>query len=108
MLNYFPYQLIHCLWISATDLATHFRVFKEQQKLVVEFQKHKQDQRRLLLCLFMTACDLSDQTKDWSVARQTAVSIDKNRQKNSFGWHWKGVFCLVVTTGCFLDMCSAL
>jgi hypothetical protein len=69
-----------CFWISATDLASHFKVFEEQQKLLVEFQKHKEDQRRLLLCLFMTACDLSDQTKDWSVARQTAVSISKNWQ----------------------------
>jgi hypothetical protein len=69
--------LLCCFWISATDLASHFRVFEEQQKLLVEFQKHKEDQRRLLLCLFMTACDLSDQTKDWSVARQTAVSIIK-------------------------------
>jgi hypothetical protein len=74
-MNNFPYQLMYFLRISATDLATHFRVFKEQQKLSVEFQKHKEDQRRLLLCLFMTACDLSDQTKDWSVARQTAVSL---------------------------------
>lgn len=63
--------------ILATDLASHFRVFKEQEKLLVEFPKHKEDQRRLLLCLFMTACDLSDQTKDWSVARQTADLIYK-------------------------------
>jgi len=70
------------LWISATDLATHFTVFKEQQKLLVEFQKHKADQRRLLLSLCMTACDLSDQTKDWSVVRETAVSINKNKQMN--------------------------
>ncbi|PNF17627.1 cGMP-dependent 3',5'-cyclic phosphodiesterase [Cryptotermes secundus] len=63
--------------ILATDLASHFRVFEEQQKLLVEFQKHKEDQRRLLLCLFMTACDLSDQTKHWSVARQTADLIYK-------------------------------
>lgn len=83
MMNY----VVRCFWLSATDLATHFTVFKEQQKLLVEFQKHKEDQRRLLLCLFMTACDLSDQTKDWSVARQTAVSIDKNRQMNPCEWY---------------------
>jgi hypothetical protein len=75
------------LWISATDLATHFTVFKEQQKLLVEFQKHKADQRRLLLCLCMTACDLSDQTKDWSVVRETAVSINKNKQMNPWVWY---------------------
>ena len=75
------------MWISATDLATHFTVFKEQQKLLVEFQKDKVDQRRLLLCLCMTACDLSDQTKDWSVARETAVSINKNKQMNPWVWY---------------------
>lgn len=75
------------LWISATDLATHFAVFKEQQKLLVEFQKDKADQRRLLLCLCMTACDLSDQTKDWSVVRETAVSINKNKQMNPWVWY---------------------
>lgn len=63
--------------ILATDLATHFTVFKEQQKLLVDFQKHESDQRRLLLCLCMTACDLSDQTKDWSVVRETADLIYK-------------------------------
>jgi len=75
------------LWISATDLATHFTVFKEQQKLLVDFQKHKADQRRLLLCLCMTASDLSDQTKDWSVVRETAVSINKNKQMNPWVWY---------------------
>lgn len=35
--------------------------------------KNKQH-RSLLLCLLMTSCDLSDQTKGWKTTRKIAVS----------------------------------
>lgn len=98
--HFIPHRMkcsLCCFWISATDLASHFKVFEEQQKLLVEFQKHKEDQRRLLLCLLMTACDLSDQTKHWSVARQTAVSISKN---------WQIGLWLCISSGCDAYMLS--
>ncbi|XP_069704363.1 cGMP-dependent 3',5'-cyclic phosphodiesterase-like isoform X2 [Periplaneta americana] len=63
--------------ILATDLATHFKTLKEQQKLLEGFEKDDENHRHLLLSLLMTACDLSDQTKDWSVARKTADLIYK-------------------------------
>ncbi|KAJ4440587.1 hypothetical protein ANN_08732 [Periplaneta americana] len=50
--------------ILATDLATHFKTLKEQQKLLEGFEKDDENHRHLLLSLLMTACDLSDQTKD--------------------------------------------
>ncbi|CAJ0915716.1 unnamed protein product [Ranitomeya imitator] len=64
--------------ILATDLAHHLRIFKELQKMASDGydpkNKHHHD---LLLCLLMTSCDLSDQTKGWKTTRKIAELIYK-------------------------------
>lgn len=64
--------------ILATDLAHHLRIFKELQKMANDGydpkNKHHHD---LLLCLLMTSCDLSDQTKGWKTTRKIAELIYK-------------------------------
>ncbi|XP_073517181.1 cGMP-dependent 3',5'-cyclic phosphodiesterase isoform X1 [Phyllobates terribilis] len=64
--------------ILATDLAHHLRIFKELQKMATDGydpkNKHHHD---LLLCLLMTSCDLSDQTKGWKTTRKIAELIYK-------------------------------
>uniref|UniRef100_A0A8C6KQE8 Phosphodiesterase n=1 Tax=Nothobranchius furzeri TaxID=105023 RepID=A0A8C6KQE8_NOTFU len=59
--------------ILATDLAHHLRIFKDLQKMADSNRTH----HSLLLCLLMTSCDLSDQTKDWKTTRKIAELIYK-------------------------------
>uniref|UniRef100_A0AAY4AX99 Phosphodiesterase n=1 Tax=Denticeps clupeoides TaxID=299321 RepID=A0AAY4AX99_9TELE len=55
-----------CDIILATDLAHHLRILGDIQKMVTEGYDFKKPQHHtLLLCLLMSSCDLSDQTKDW-------------------------------------------
>ncbi|KAJ8347833.1 hypothetical protein SKAU_G00264220 [Synaphobranchus kaupii] len=64
--------------ILATDLAHHLRIFKDLQKMAEEGYNPKNRQHHsLLLCLLMTSCDLSDQTKDWKTTRKIAELIYK-------------------------------
>ncbi|XP_036380143.1 cGMP-dependent 3',5'-cyclic phosphodiesterase-like [Megalops cyprinoides] len=64
--------------ILATDLAHHLRIFKDLQKMAEEGYNPKNSQHHsLLLCLLMTSCDLSDQTKDWKTTRKIAELIYK-------------------------------
>uniref|UniRef100_A0A673YL36 Phosphodiesterase n=1 Tax=Salmo trutta TaxID=8032 RepID=A0A673YL36_SALTR len=58
--------------ILATDLAHHLRILKDLQKMADDPQHHN-----LLLCLIMTSCDLSDQTKDWKTTWKIAGLIYK-------------------------------
>ncbi|XP_077468194.1 phosphodiesterase 2A isoform X1 [Stigmatopora argus] len=64
--------------ILATDLAHHLRIFKDLQKMADEGYNPKSiTHRSMLLCLLMTSCDLSDQTKGWKTTRKIAELIYK-------------------------------
>ncbi|XP_048121116.1 cGMP-dependent 3',5'-cyclic phosphodiesterase isoform X2 [Alosa alosa] len=64
--------------ILATDLAHHLRIFKDLQKMAdVGYDPKDQNHHSLLLCLLMTSCDLSDQTKGWKTTRKIAELIYK-------------------------------
>uniref|UniRef100_A0A674JR69 Phosphodiesterase n=1 Tax=Terrapene triunguis TaxID=2587831 RepID=A0A674JR69_9SAUR len=64
--------------ILATDLAHHLRIFKDLQKMAeVGYDPENKQHHSLLLCLLMTSCDLSDQTKGWKTTRKIAELIYK-------------------------------
>ncbi|XP_077197261.1 cGMP-dependent 3',5'-cyclic phosphodiesterase-like isoform X1 [Paroedura picta] len=64
--------------ILATDLAHHLRIFKDLQKMAeVSYDPKNKNHHSLLLCLLMTSCDLSDQTKGWKTTRKIAELIYK-------------------------------
>uniref|UniRef100_A0A4W4E9Y1 Phosphodiesterase n=1 Tax=Electrophorus electricus TaxID=8005 RepID=A0A4W4E9Y1_ELEEL len=64
--------------ILATDLAHHLRIFKDLQKMAeAGYNPRSVTHRSLLLCLLMTSCDLSDQTKGWKTTRKIAELIYK-------------------------------
>ncbi|KAI1893965.1 hypothetical protein AGOR_G00129090 [Albula goreensis] len=64
--------------ILATDLAHHLRIFKDLQKMAdAGYNAKNRTHRSLLLCLLMTSCDLSDQTKGWKTTRKIAELIYK-------------------------------
>ncbi|KAM9852776.1 cGMP-dependent 3',5'-cyclic phosphodiesterase [Aulostomus maculatus] len=64
--------------ILATDLAHHLRIFKDLQKMADDGYNPKSGiHRSMLLCLLMTSCDLSDQTKGWKTTRKIAELIYK-------------------------------
>ncbi|XP_046417242.1 cGMP-dependent 3',5'-cyclic phosphodiesterase-like isoform X2 [Neodiprion virginianus] len=62
--------------ILSTDLTSHFRMAEQQREMIsAGFKKNDPTHRKLLLAMFMTCCDLSDQTKDWRVTKKTAEQI---------------------------------
>uniref|UniRef100_A0A8C5GC19 Phosphodiesterase n=1 Tax=Gouania willdenowi TaxID=441366 RepID=A0A8C5GC19_GOUWI len=64
--------------ILATDLAHHLRIFKDLQKMADDgYNPKNRTHRSMLLCLLMTSCDLSDQTKNWKTTRKIAELIYK-------------------------------
>ncbi|XP_054650996.1 cGMP-dependent 3',5'-cyclic phosphodiesterase isoform X3 [Dunckerocampus dactyliophorus] len=64
--------------ILATDLAHHLRIFKDLQKMSDDgYNPKSRTHRSMLLCLLMTSCDLSDQTKGWKTTRKIAELIYK-------------------------------
>ncbi|XP_038622556.1 cGMP-dependent 3',5'-cyclic phosphodiesterase [Tachyglossus aculeatus] len=64
--------------ILATDLAHHLRIFKDLQRMAeVGYDPKNKQHHGLLLCLLMTSCDLSDQTKGWKTTRKIAELIYK-------------------------------
>lgn len=64
--------------ILATDLAHHLRIFKDLQRIAdMGYDRNNRTHRSLLLCLLMTSCDLSDQTKGWKTTRKIAELIYK-------------------------------
>ncbi|KAL7983105.1 hypothetical protein Chor_010447 [Crotalus horridus] len=66
--------------ILATDLAHHLRIFKDLQKMAdVGYDPANKQHHSLLLCLLMTSCDLSDQTKGWKTTRKIAEKAMGNR-----------------------------
>ncbi|CAB1352660.1 unnamed protein product [Coregonus sp. 'balchen'] len=66
--------------ILATDLAHHLRILKDLQKMAdVGYNTKDPQHHNLLLCLIMTSCDLSDQTKDWKTTWKIAEKAMGNR-----------------------------
>ncbi|KAL2095192.1 hypothetical protein ACEWY4_009911 [Coilia grayii] len=64
--------------ILATDLAHHLRILDSLQKMATEgYNPNKPQHHELLLCLLMSASDLSDQTKDWKTNHRVAELIYK-------------------------------
>ncbi|KAK6486051.1 cGMP-dependent 3',5'-cyclic phosphodiesterase-like isoform X1 [Huso huso] len=64
--------------ILATDLAHHLRIFKDLQKMAdVGYDPKNKHHHSLILCLLMTSCDLSDQTKGWKTTTKIAELIYK-------------------------------
>ncbi|XP_011298663.1 cGMP-dependent 3',5'-cyclic phosphodiesterase isoform X1 [Fopius arisanus] len=62
--------------ILATDLASHFRSMDEQDEMVKSgFSRDDLGHQKLLHAMFMTCCDISDQTKDWKTSKKTAEQI---------------------------------
>lgn len=43
--------------------------------MTVGYDPKNKQHHNLLLCLLMTSCDLSDQTKGWKTTRKIAVSV---------------------------------
>jgi cGMP-dependent 3',5'-cyclic phosphodiesterase len=62
--------------ILATDVAHHLRIFNQLDEMAkAGYSRTNSKHHNLLLCLLMTASDLSDQTKNWQNTKQIAVSM---------------------------------
>ncbi|XP_059079740.1 cGMP-dependent 3',5'-cyclic phosphodiesterase-like isoform X3 [Tigriopus californicus] len=62
--------------ILATDLAQHLRIKNELKVMVSQgYNPHQERHHELLLSLLMTACDLSDQAKDWPNSKNIAECV---------------------------------
>ncbi|KAK7503866.1 hypothetical protein BaRGS_00004989, partial [Batillaria attramentaria] len=62
--------------ILATDVAHHLRIFNSLEEMAEKgYDKNDPKCHNLLLCLLMTASDLSDQTKNWKNTKHIAVLI---------------------------------
>eukprot|EP00057_Strongylocentrotus_purpuratus_P029054 XP_011683528.1 PREDICTED: cGMP-dependent 3',5'-cyclic phosphodiesterase [Strongylocentrotus purpuratus] len=62
--------------ILATDLAHHLRIHKDLEKMARDgYNVDDPEHHKLLLCMLMTCCDLSDQTKNWSWTKKIAELI---------------------------------
>ncbi|XP_046331739.1 cGMP-dependent 3',5'-cyclic phosphodiesterase-like isoform X1 [Haliotis rufescens] len=62
--------------ILATDLAHHLRILGDLGIMAEKgYDSTKPNQRNMLLCLLMTSCDLSDQTKDWNNTKHIAAQV---------------------------------
>ncbi|XP_066977426.1 cGMP-dependent 3',5'-cyclic phosphodiesterase-like isoform X2 [Macrobrachium rosenbergii] len=64
--------------ILATDLAHHLRLVSELREVAESgYDPSNPRHHELLICLLMTAADLSDQTKDWHSSKHVAELIYK-------------------------------
>lgn len=62
--------------ILATDLAHHLKIMNSLKEMAkVGFDSKNERHHSLLLCLLMTASDLSDQTKPWDNTKHVAALI---------------------------------
>ncbi|VDP80077.1 unnamed protein product [Echinostoma caproni] len=62
--------------ILATDLAHHLNILSNLREMAdIGYNRESPKHHNLLLCLLMTAADLSDQTKNWSNTVQVAKLI---------------------------------
>ncbi|KAL4230916.1 cGMP-dependent 3' [Mactra antiquata] len=64
--------------VLATDLAHHFKILKQLREMAERgYDKSSLKDRKNLLCLLMTSCDLSDQTRPWDNTKKVAALIYK-------------------------------
>ncbi|XP_077975468.1 cGMP-dependent 3',5'-cyclic phosphodiesterase-like isoform X2 [Styela clava] len=66
--------------ILATDVAHHLKIVPKLEEMAerrLDPSNCNEEEKSLLLDLSMTACDLSDQTKDWKNTKNTAELIYK-------------------------------
>ncbi|XP_037792797.1 cGMP-dependent 3',5'-cyclic phosphodiesterase-like [Penaeus monodon] len=64
--------------IQSTDLAHHLRLVSELREVAdTGYDGRNPRHHELLICLLMTAADLSDQTKDWQSSKHVAELIYK-------------------------------
>ncbi|XP_064637752.1 cGMP-dependent 3',5'-cyclic phosphodiesterase-like [Lineus longissimus] len=63
--------------ILATDLAHHLRIIKDLQAMAENGWEDTEKCHKLVLCLLMTCCDLSDQTKSWQNSKTVAECVYK-------------------------------
>lgn len=79
-----PSLAVPCFWgpIRRAQLARPLRSHQEDEgswltpcspPSKVGYDRTNKQHHRLLLCLLMTSCDLSDQTKGWKTTRKIAV-----------------------------------
>ncbi|GIY90149.1 cGMP-dependent 3',5'-cyclic phosphodiesterase [Caerostris darwini] len=71
-------QCLDCMRdvILATDLAHHLRIIDDIEKMAEDgYDIDNSSHHQLLLCLLITCCDLSDQTKDWKSSKKIAELI---------------------------------
>ncbi|XP_014671701.1 PREDICTED: cGMP-dependent 3',5'-cyclic phosphodiesterase-like [Priapulus caudatus] len=62
--------------ILATDVSHHLLIMPELETMADEGYRGSSDKHHnLLVCLLMTACDLSDQTKSWTSTKKIAEQI---------------------------------
>ncbi|KAI4477544.1 hypothetical protein M0804_012661 [Polistes exclamans] len=62
--------------ILATDLASHLRDIKKQSEMIKTGYKNQDPKNQKLLSgMLMTCCDLSDQTKNWTITKKAAELI---------------------------------
>ncbi|XP_050417227.1 cGMP-dependent 3',5'-cyclic phosphodiesterase isoform X1 [Patella vulgata] len=62
--------------ILATDLAHHLRILKSLKEIANNgYNTESSRDVKLLLCLSMTSCDLSDQTKNWKNTKHIASLV---------------------------------
>ncbi len=63
--------------ILATDVATHLRLVPAFKQLTCNLPLDHNDPnvKKLTYSLCMTACDLSDSTKDWATITSTSVTM---------------------------------
>ncbi|PRD30905.1 UNVERIFIED_CONTAM: Pde2a [Trichonephila clavipes] len=71
-------QCLDCMRdvILATDLAHHLRIVEDIETMAKDgYDINNSSHHQLLLCLLITCCDLSDQTKDWKSSKKIAELI---------------------------------
>ncbi|UYV60751.1 PDE2A, partial [Cordylochernes scorpioides] len=69
--------------ILATDLAHHLRIIDQLNDMASQgYKKEKPEHHYLLVCMFISCSDLSDQTKDWKLSRKVADSTASHYPDN--------------------------
>lgn len=62
--------------VPATDMVVHFKMLSEEKEMAeTGFESKNERHRELLRSLIISCADISDQTKDWTMCRNVAVSL---------------------------------